>query len=503
METDTTPIIPPLILSMRGITKRYPGVVALADVSLDLHHGQVLAVMGENGAGKSTLMKILSGAAAPDQGVIALDGKPTVLHSITYARKRGIALVHQELMLAGNLDIAGNIFLGAEPRRWGFIDRRTMHRESRELLDRVGLQISTRRTAKLLTAGQMQLVEIARVLSHDARIVILDEPTSSLSHSESEQLFRIIEQLKSRGISVIYISHRMEEVQRLADSVMVLRDGRNVGSMDRASATREKIVSMMVGRELNNWFPPPRRFSSDKVIFQSQDIRVVGTKKPVSFDVMEGEILGFAGLVGAGRTELVETIFGITPPISGHARLGESQFCPATPRDAIRRGIYLTPEDRKRNGLVLGMSVAKNISLPDVGSYRPRWLLRRRFEEKVANRQIERLNIKTPSARQIVGMLSGGTQQKVVLGKWLAMRPKLLLLDEPTRGVDVGAKAEIYRQIRELADAGITIILVSSEMEEILGMSDRVVIMRDRAIVGIFPRDKVTQEIIATKMIGE
>jgi ribose transport system ATP-binding protein len=426
-----------------------------------------------------------------------------VLQNIAHATHLGIALVHQELMLANNLDIAANIFLGSEPAKFGMLDTAAMHRESRKWLDRVGLHIPTRTPAGLLTAGQMQMVEIAKALSHKARILILDEPTSSLSHSESEQLFRIIAELKTQGVSIIYISHRMEEVQRLADSVTVLRDGKNVGDMTRAEATQEKIVSMMVGRQLNNWYPPRRNFTSEKLILKVENLHVVGTPAPVSFDVREGEILGFAGLVGAGRTELVETIFGVTPPLSGSIELDGRRFSPATPRDAIKRGIYLAPEDRKRHGLILGMSVAKNMSLPDIGNYRPRWLLRSSIEQRVAKDQIDRLKIKTPSTRQWVGMLSGGTQQKVVLGKWLAMKPKVLMLDEPTRGVDVGAKAEIYRQIRELADAGITIIFVSSEMEEILGMADRVVIMRDRRIAGIFPRDKVSQEVIAAKMIGE
>lgn len=502
MSNTATDSASPIILSMRGITKRYPGVIALSDVSLDLRRGEVLAVMGENGAGKSTLMKILSGAVMPDAGVIEVDGRPVTLQSIAHATHEGIALVHQELMLAGNLDIAANIFLGSEPSRFTMLDTAAMHRESRRWLDRVGLHISTRTTSGLLTAGQMQMVEIAKALSHKARILILDEPTSSLSHTESEQLFRIIAELKSQGVSIIYISHRMEEVQRLADSVTVLRDGKNVGSMTRAEATQEKIVSMMVGRQLNNWYPPRRNFTSENIALKVENLHVIGTRSPVSFDVRRGEILGFAGLVGAGRTELIETVFGVTPPLSGHIELDGSPFVPASPRDAIRRGIYLAPEDRKRNGLVLGMSVAKNISLPDIANYRPHLLLRRGIEERVSRDQIDRLKIKTPSTRQLVGMLSGGTQQKVVLGKWLAMKPKVLMLDEPTRGVDVGAKAEIYRQIRELADAGITIIFVSSEMEEILGMADRVVIMRDRKIAGIYPRDQVSQEIIAAKMIG-
>ncbi len=503
MSANATQSASPVILSMRGITKRYPGVIALSDVSLDLRRGEVLAVMGENGAGKSTLMKILSGAVMPDMGTIEVDGKPVALQSIAHATLLGIALVHQELMLANNLDIAANIFLGAESARLGMLDKAAMHRESRKWLDRVGLHISTRTPAGLLTAGQMQMVEIAKALSHKARILILDEPTSSLSHSESEQLFRIMAELKLQGVSIIYISHRMEEVQRLADSVTVLRDGKNVGHMDRTEATKEKIVSMMVGRALNNWYPPKRNFTGQTVALKVENLHVVGTKSPVSFDVRAGEILGFAGLVGAGRTELVETVFGVTPPLGGHIELGGRHFTPTAPRDAIKRGIYLAPEDRKRNGLVLGMSVAKNISLPDINNYLPRWMLRPSVEQRVAQQQVDQLRIKTPSTRQLVGMLSGGTQQKVVLGKWLAMKPKVLMLDEPTRGVDVGAKAEIYRQIRELADAGIAIIFVSSEMEEILGMADRVVIMRDRKIAGIYPRDEVSQEVIAAKMIGE
>jgi ribose transport system ATP-binding protein len=496
------------LLTMSGITKRFPGVTALQGVSLSLAGGEVLALMGENGAGKSTLMKILGGAQLPDEGQIAVNGNPVVLSSVREAKRLGIALIHQELMLAPNLDIASNIFLGneggaAQVGLFRPLARGALHTRADELLKRVGLRVPATRPVSTLTAGQMQMVEIAKALSMNARIIIMDEPTSSLTSAESEQLFRIIHQLREEGIGIIYISHRMEEVLVLADRITVLRDGRYVGDLTRSEATHDRIVAMMVGRELSNqYFPESLDRTHGEAVLTVRDLLVPGAPEGVSFSARAGEILGFAGLVGSGRTELMQTIFGVTPASSGSMLLAGQPFVPESARDAINRGVFLAPEDRKRHGLVLPMSVAQNTSLPNVASYARFGWLDRRVEQRVAEDEVKRLRTKTHSVQQRVINLSGGNQQKVVLGKWLAMHPRVLILDEPTRGIDVGAKAEIYRHMAALAEQGITILMVSSDMEEIMGMSDRVVVMHERRIKGVLGRHELTQQRIATLMTG-
>jgi ribose transport system ATP-binding protein len=495
------------LLAMRGITKRFPGVIALQDVSLTLDAGEVLALMGENGAGKSTLMKVLGGAYLPDGGEIVVDGKPVVLSDVSEAKRLGIALIHQELMLASNLDIAANVFLGNEPGNRSLLwplHRLEMNARAKGLMERVGLMLSPTTPVSTLTAGQMQMVEIAKALALNARIIIMDEPTSSLTAGESEQLFKIIRQLRSDGIGIVYISHRMEEVLHLADRITVLRDGRYVGDLSRAEATHEKIVGMMVGRELSNqYFPPKEAKAEGEPVLTVSDVVVPGAPAGASFSVRRGEILGFAGLVGSGRTELMEVIFGAVASLGGSMTFLGNPYAPQSTRDAIAAGVFLAPEDRKRHGLVLPMTIAQNTSLPNVANYNRWGWLDRVTERKVAEAEVTRLRTKTPSIQQRVVNLSGGNQQKVVLGKWLAMNPKVLILDEPTRGIDVGAKAEIYRHMATLADEGIAIIMVSSDMEEIIGMSDRVVVMHERRIKGVLPREGLTQQRIATMMTGK
>jgi len=503
----TSPAVP--LLSMQSISKRFPGVVALQDVSLHLSRGEVLALMGENGAGKSTLMKILGGAYAPDTGQVLVDGQIVSPGSIRASKQMGIALIHQELMLAPNLDIAGNIFLGNEHRSIGLaspLRRSHMNATSAALLKRVGLNLPPTTPVSMLTTGQMQVVEIAKALSHDARILVMDEPTSSLTAGESEQLFKIIAQLKAEGIGIIYISHRMEEVKMLADRFTILRDGKYVGDLSRAEATQEKIVAMMVGRELSTHYFPEKSAASESStspVLEVRDVLVPGAPDGASFTAHRGEILGFAGLVGAGRTELMQTIFGVTPALGGSMLLDGQPYLPRNTRDAISRGVYLAPEDRKRHGLVLPMTIAENTSLPAIANYsRGGWLNRRR-EKQVAEAEVARLRTRTPSIRQKVVNLSGGNQQKVVLGKWLAMNPRVLILDEPTRGIDVGAKAEIYRHMAELARQGITILMVSSDMEELLGMSDRVVVMHERRIKGVLARNQLSPDAVGRLMTGQ
>jgi len=494
------------LLEMRGITKRFPGVVALQGVSLSLRAGEVLALMGENGAGKSTLMKILGGVQLPDEGQISIRGEPVLLGSVKDSKSQGIALIHQELMLAPNLDIASNIFLGNEGVKGGLLAplrRAKMNRRAAELLSQVGLTLPVTTPVARLTAGQMQMVEIAKALSTQARIIIMDEPTSSLASAESEQLFEIIRRLKRDGIGIVYISHRMQEVMDLADRITVLRDGRYVGDLERAEASHDKVVAMMVGRELSaEYFPEKRARTSMEIRLEVRDLAVPGAPTPASFSARKGEILGFAGLIGAGRTELMEAIFGVTPALSGEMTLDGKPYQPARPRDAIDEGVYLAPEDRKRHGLVLPMSVAENTSLPNVSSYSPLGWLNRKVEQQVAEQGVTRLRTKTPSVQQAVVNLSGGNQQKVVLAKWLAMAPKVLILDEPTRGIDVGAKAEIYRHMADLAAQGITILMVSSDLEETIGMSDRVVVMHERRLKGVLERHELTQLAIAGLMTG-
>jgi ribose transport system ATP-binding protein len=491
---------------MRGITKRFPGVVALNDVSLELERGRVLALMGENGAGKSTLMKVLGGALQPDAGQIHIDGQPVVLSGVRDAQRRGVALIHQELMLARNLDLAANLFLGNEPG--GQHSLRTlrhsdMNARARTLLDRVGLALRPSTRASTLAIGQLQLLGIAKALALDARIIIMDEPTSSLTWGESQHLFAIVRQLAAQGVGIIYISHRLEEVLQLADRISVLRDGRHVGDVERQQATQEAVVRLMVGRQMSGqyypeWVPRPAGAPSLDV----KDLLVAGAPCAVSFQALRGEILGFAGLVGAGRTELMNTLFGITPARSGSMTLDGRAYAPRKPSDAIAAGVLLAPEDRKRQGLVLGMSVAENTSLPGIHRY-ARWgWLERRTERRVAQQEIARMRIRTSGMHQRVANLSGGNQQKVVLGKWLALQPRVLILDEPTRGIDVGAKAEIYRHIVDLAETGVTLLFVSSDLEEVLAMSDRVVVMHERAIRAIVPRADANAESIATLMTG-
>ena len=518
MSTPVSPAAPDL-LAMRGITKRFAGVTALAGVSLTARAGEVLALMGENGAGKSTLMKILGGVQPADAGEIRIDGRLVDLEGVRAAKSLGIALIHQELMLAPNLDIAANIFLGSEGAEqspaafMGMLaplPRGEMNRKAATLLARVGLDSPPTTPVGALTVGQRQMVEIARALSAAARIIVMDEPTSSLSAQESARLFDVIRQLRADGVGIIYISHRMEEVQLLADRVTVLRDGRHVGDLARREATTDKIVALMVGRELTGDYFPKKSSepSSDSVttgaapLLEVKDLLVPGAPAGVSFQIRRGEILGFAGLVGAGRTELVETVFGVTPARAGTMTLAGRPFAPRRPRDAIRRGVCLAPEDRKRHGLVLPMSVAENTSLASVGSYNRWGWLDRATERRVAKTEVARLGIKTSSIATKVVTLSGGNQQKVVLGKWLAMSPKLLILDEPTRGIDVGARAEIYRQVAALAAEGVAILMVSSDLEEVIGLADRVVVMRERRVAGVLDRAAFSQERIGALMTG-
>jgi len=495
--SSTAPAHSTPLLEVKHISKQFPGVKALHRVSLTLNQGEVLAVIGENGAGKSTLMKILAGVQAPDSGQLTLAGTPISLSKVEEALDLGIALIHQELNLCENLDIAANIFLGREPGSWGMIDHRQTWGEAEKLLKQVGLNVSPRTLVGDLTVGQQQMVEIAKALSINARILIMDEPTSSLSLHESEALFSVIRELKSRGVSIIYISHRLGEVNDLADRVVVLRDGENAGELDRDSISHDRMVQMMVGRSVSQFFPHTPH-EPGEVILEVKQLRTpANPSHPISFTLRRSEIVGISGLVGAGRTELM-------PPISGSICVNGQEIQMHSPQEAIRAGLALVPEDRKLQGLVLQMAVRENMSLASLSRDQGR-LGRIDFgrEQSISSEMIQAMNIKTPGDRQIVQFLSGGNQQKVVLGKWLAMNPSVLLLDEPTRGVDIGAKEEIYLLMNQLAASGMAVLFVSSDLEEIRGISDRVLVMHEGELTGELKRDQLSEEAIMQLATGQ
>jgi ribose transport system ATP-binding protein len=507
---------PPPLLEIRDVSKQFPGVQALSSVSLRLARGEALAVVGENGAGKSTLMKILAGIYRPDEGTVWLDGHRVRLGDVAEALRLGISLIHQELNLADNLSVAANLFLGRE-RLWGgwLLLNRAMNRAARDLLDRVGLACSPETVVGDLTLGQRQLVEIARALSLRVRILIMDEPTSSLTQRETDRLFDVIEDLKRRGVAIVYISHRLAEVGRVADRVVVLRDGKNAGELFRSpgpSAARpqeaishQAMVRLMVGREPSLFFHkehvPRRRVGTPRLEVRELSYaggpgRDIGTSPPVSFTIYAGEVVGVAGLVGAGRTELAEALFGIRPMVSGAILLDGEPIAIRSPRQAINAGLLLVPEDRRLHGLILPGSIQHNIGLPNLDRLSFLRLVRRREERILAEEMSRGLRVRAPDVFQPVGLLSGGTQQKVVLGKWLARRPRVWIFDEPTRGIDVGAKSEIYALMDQLAGEGAAILMISSDLEEILGMSDRVLVMHEGRIAGELSRGELGEEAV-------
>jgi ribose transport system ATP-binding protein len=493
----------PPLLEARNISKRFPGVRALHNVNLRVGRGEVLALLGENGAGKSTLMKILAGIQLPDSGQLLLDGRPLHLDSVRAAAACGIALIHQELNLADNLDVGANIFLGREPHRLGVLDRRTIRRESAAVLQSVGLDISPGTLVRDLPIGKQQLVEIAKALSVNARLLIMDEPSSSLSAKETETLFQVVRDLRGRGVSVIYITHRLGEVQALADRVAVLRDGENAGELLRDEIDHDRMVRMMVGRDISQFYRRRPHGAGEPVLEADGLVTPANPAHRLRFHVRAGEIVGLAGLVGAGRTELLRVLFGVDPALAGELRVAGRPVKFHSPADAIGVGVALVPEDRKQEGLIVGMTVKQNVSLAGLSRHcRRMGILSRRYEQEVTAEMIRRLNIKTPTASQVVHYLSGGNQQKVVLGKWLAMRPRVLLLDEPTRGIDVGAKEEIYELMEGLAETGVAILFVSSEMEEIMGMSDRVLVMHEGRLSGELARAELSEEAIMRLATG-
>ena len=493
------------ILQARDVTKRFPGIVALDRVNLSLARGEVLAVIGENGAGKSTLMKVLAGVERPESGSISIDDRVVAVESVRQAIHQGIALIHQELNLSDNLNIAGNLFLGREPHRFGLLKHRQLVSEAEPYLRQVGLQCPATTPVSDLSMAQQQMVEIAKALSCNARVLIMDEPTSSLTAHESEQLFAVIRTLKSQGVSVIYISHRLAEVSAIADRVVVLRDGRNAGELQPGEITHDRMVRLMVGRDLAQFYQKRARPIGELALEVDKLRTAAHPKHAISFNVRAGEIVGLAGLVGAGRSELLQTLFGIDHAVAGTVRIAGKSAAIDSPLAAIRAGLALLPEDRKQQGLILEFAIRTNVALPTLcacaaleegGGLRRGFLVRRAFEQKLSTEMVRRLNIKTPDDLRAAQNLSGGNQQKVVLAKWLALRPRVLLLDEPTRGVDIGAKREIYALIEELAETGIAVLFVSSELPEVIGMSDRILVMHQGALQGELTGDVITEEAI-------
>jgi len=494
------------LLEMEGISKRFAGVQALKGVSLSVWPGEVVALIGENGAGKSTLMKILGGVHQPDEGVIKIAGQPTVIQSVKDSTRAGVGFIHQELNVLDNLDVAGNVFLGREPTTGGplrLLDRARMQAETQPYLDQLGLNVSSATPLNQLALAQQQMVEIAKTLSLQARILIMDEPTSSLTLTETERLIQVVKELRARGVSIIYISHRLGEVKEIADRVVSLRDGRNAGGLSRDEISHERMVSLMVGRDLEKFqapidpAPKPTRFS----------VRGLRTRRypnqEVNFEIGAGEILGMAGLVGAGRSEVAQTIFGVDPSLGGTLTLDGQTLVVRSPRDAIKQGVYLAPEDRRRSGLIVDMTIRDNITLPVLARYAPGGLIQRGREETVAQKASQALRVKTPSVDFLARNLSGGNQQKVVLAKWLSLEPKVMIFDEPTRGIDVGAKAEIYELMRGLAKEGVAVLMISSDMEEVLGQSDRIAVMHEGRISGFVMRAEASEETIMQLAVGQ
>lgn len=490
MQANTTPI-----LQMQGISKAYPGVQALSNVDFEVRAGEVHALVGENGAGKSTLMKILAGAETKDAGRILLDGRPVEDLTPQKAMSLGIGIIYQEFNLVPYLSAAENIFLGREPKSRipGFIDFRRMYAEAQRIVDGLGANFDVRRPVASLSVAQQQMVEIAKATSQKAKVIAMDEPSATLTEHELASLFRLIRSLKESGVGIIYISHRLEEVSEIADRVTVLRDGQLVGTRNVQDVTREEIIRMMVGRELTEMIPKQPAPIGDEVL-RVEGLTRAGVLHNISFSVYRGEVLGIAGLVGAGRTELARAIFGADLIDSGSVYLEGRKLSITSPQAAIREGIGLVTEDRKQQGLVLQMAVRENVSLANLRALTVAGFVNRRREREVALQYVHDLRIRTPGVEQRVRNLSGGNQQKVVLAKWLFTRSKVLLFDEPTRGIDVGSKVEIYQLMNELAARGVAIIMISSELPEILGMSDRILVMHEGRIAGELLREEATQE---------
>ena len=484
------------VLELDHIRKEYPGVVALADVTLKLRRGEILGLIGENGAGKSTLIKCCSGAVIPTSGKIRINGKEFDRMTPQLAAENGIAIIYQEFNNVTELSAAENLFLGRPIRKGIVIDRKAMEAEAARAFEQLHININPRELVKNLSVGYQQMIEIAKAIHQNAQVLIMDEPSAPLTNNEVENMFKVVELLKQRGVSIIYISHRLEEIFRLTDRVEVIRDGHYVDTRDTADVDVDQLIRMMVGREMNQKFPPRAScVDESRVVLELKD--VCGNKnKNMSLKLHAGEVLGLGGLVGAGRTELAEMIFGAKPKESGQILLNGKEISPKSPREAIDLGIALVPEDRKRHGTLLTNSIKNNINMPIYQRISKASVIHSGKEKKTAEKYREEIQIKCPTINQLVKNLSGGNQQKVILGKWLAADSQLIIFDEPTRGIDVGAKFEIYKLINALVEQGRSVLMISSEMEELMGMSDRIIVLAEHRMTGELTKEQFNADTI-------
>jgi ribose transport system ATP-binding protein len=485
----------PVLLQLDKINKEFPGVKALSDVSFSLRAGEIHAVCGENGAGKSTLMKIISGVYQPTSGTILHKAKPVQYASPLESEAAGIAIIHQELNLVPHLSIAENIYLAREPKKGWLVDRRKLHADAKACLTRLGVDLDPSTLVRGLSVAQCQMVEIAKALSLNAEVLIMDEPTSSLTEQETTLLFKVMHDLRAQGVGIVYISHRLDEMAQIVDRVTVLRDGRYISTDEFSAITVDDIVTRMVGRSLEEKYPERTSVPSQDVLFEAKGLTRQGVFNNVSFQIRRGEILGFAGLMGAGRTEVARAIFGADPLDAGTISFEGKELDISSPADAIEAGIAYLSEDRKSDGLSIKMSVAANMTMAHMGAVSNSvGIINRKSHSAVAKKYVDLLNIKTPSIDQTVKLLSGGNQQKIIIGKWLFRESRVLFFDEPTRGIDVGAKYAIYQIMDELAARGIGVVLISSELPEVLGMSDRVIVFHEGKVTGDLVTKQTSQE---------
>ena len=484
-----------VLLEMKNISKEFPGVKALDDINFDLYSGEVHALLGENGAGKSTLIKVLGGIYHPEQGQIFIQGKEVSINSVHDAQANKIAIIHQEIVLVQQMTIAENIFLGREPMKNAMVDQKFMEDETQKLLDDFGLGLAPWTNVSELSIAQQQMVEIIKAISQNSRILVMDEPTSSIEGSEVDLLFSVIRQLTARGVGIIYISHKMSELQEICDRVTILRDGKSVATKVVADTPNDELIKLMVGREITKYYD--RTYNEPGPVYlEVKNLSNEFLSKDVSFEVRSGEIVGFSGLVGAGRSEIMQTIFGLNKKTGGQIFIKGQEVDIKGPTHAVSMGLAYVPEERRKDGLYLQQHVLFNTTIQTLREFLKKGRLDHKKENEIATHYSEIMRTKTPSLKQDVEKLSGGNQQKVLIGRWLATRPEILILDEPTRGVDVGAKAEIYTIINELAKEGMAIVIISSEMPEIINMSDRVYVMKDGEIMGCLDHEGLTQEMI-------
>ncbi|WP_286170209.1 sugar ABC transporter ATP-binding protein [Halocella sp. SP3-1] len=492
-----------ILLETRGVSKSFPGVKALDNINMEIRKGEVHALIGENGAGKSTFVKILAGAFQQDAGSIYIDQKEVEIANPTKATEYGISIIYQEFNLFSELSVAENMFIGREPlKNNGLIDWDKVYNDAANILNRLGVSLDLYQKIKDLKIAQQQMVEIAKAIGVKAKLVIMDEPSATLTEYELDKLFSIIEELKNQGISIIYISHRLEEIFEIADCVSIFRDGQHIATRGIEELTKTDIIRMMVGRKLEKHFPKID-FDFGDVILSVKDFYLEDSEQPFSFEVRQGEILGITGLVGAGRTELMRAVFGADPKKSGKIYLEGKEIHINEPKDAIDHGIALVPEDRKGQGLFLGLPLTDNITMSNINAVLKNGIIQHKIEEKEVSKYIDLINIKTPSLQQVPRSLSGGNQQKVVLAKWFFSESKVIIFDEPTRGIDVGAKVEIYNLMNKLLEEGKAIIMISSELPEVLGMSDRIMVIHEGKIQGTIDNDNATQEKIMNLATGE